>query len=108
MSKKEQTITGTSKIYGNLEKAAKPKKMQPPTSEAEKTERKAAGKTQGRTGCKADRINLLFTVENYDFIRKYSRFRGETMTGFVNHIIEDYRERNKAEFDAFEKFLKNT
>lgn len=108
MSKKEQAIAGTEKVFSSFEQSAKAKKVQPIASEAEKAQRKAEGRTRGRTGCKADRINLAFTVENYDFIKRFSNLRGENMTEFVNHIIEEYRERNIEEFEAFEKFIKKT
>ncbi|MBQ3981743.1 MAG: hypothetical protein II631_06830 [Treponema sp.] len=46
------------------------------------------GKTQGRAGCKAHRFNMAFTPKAYDFIVCMARVRGETITGFVNHLIE--------------------
>ena len=111
-SKKVQAITGTEKTTGaaqklttSYEKSAKPKKVQPPTSEEEKAQRKAEGRTMGRTGCKKDRINLAFTVENYEFIKRFARCKGLNMTDFVNLIIEESREANKADFEKIEAFI---
>ena len=46
------------------------------------------GKTQGRKGCKAHRFNMAFSPKAYDFITCMARVRGETITAFVNHLIE--------------------
>ncbi len=108
MAKKQQEIQGMEKVITSFSKSARPKKQQPPTSEAEKEARKAAGKTSGRTGCYMDRINMAFTVENYQFIKRFSKLRGENMTNFVNHIIEEYRAQHTKEFEAFEKFISKT
>lgn len=108
MSKGQQTIKGAEKTSTLYQAAAKQKKTQPTTSEAERIQRKAAGKTQGRTGCKADRINLAFTVENYEFVKRFCKLRGLNMTEFVNHIIDDYRNQHIKEFEEFEKFLQKT
>lgn len=56
------------------------------------------GKTQGRAGCTSNRINMAFTPDVHKFIQIMSRYRGETMTKYVNHIIEMYmqdEEHNK-------------
>lgn len=114
MSKSTKQIEGIAKqgpaqrVRTKYEESAKAKKMQPYTSEAEKNQRKAEGKTQGRTGCKTDRINLAFTVENYKFIKRFSRCKGLNMTDFVNFIIEDYRTRNQKDFEEIEKFIDKT
>ena len=108
MAKKEQTIRGTEKVFSSFGAATRQKKVQPPVSEAERIQRKAEGRTRGRTGCKTDRINLAFTVENYEFVRRFSKCRGENMTEFVNHIIDNYRADHAAELEAFEKILKKT
>ncbi len=108
MGKKEQTILGTERTFASFEQSTKARKVQPPTSEAEKIQRKAEGRTKGRAGCYTDRINMAFTVDNYQFIKRFHKLRGENMTEFVNHIIEDYREQHMKEFEAFEKFIDKT
>lgn len=108
MSKKEQAILGTEKVFASFEQSAKAKKVQPPTSEAEKIQRKAEGRTKGRAGCYTDRINMAFTVDNYQFIKRFHKLRGENMTEFVNHIIDDYRAQHTKDFEAFEKFIDKT
>lgn len=112
MSRKGQTITGTEKATGqaaklatSYQRSARPKKVQPPTSEEEKEQRKATGRTMGRKGCYKDRINMAFTVDNYEFVKRFSRCKGMNMTDFVNYIIDEYREANKADFEKIEAFI---
>lgn len=52
-------------------------------------------RTQGRKGCKAHRFNMAFTPKAYEFITILSRVRGESITAFVNHIIEQAADDNK-------------
>ena len=49
------------------------------------------GTTQGKKGQKLPRINLGFSTENHDFLRRESRRRGLSITAFVNQIIDEYR-----------------
>lgn len=39
-------------------------------------------------------FNMAFTEENYEYIVTMSRVRGETITSFVNHIIEKSKTDN--------------
>lgn len=60
------------------------------------------GKTQGRKGCKAHRFNMAFSPKAYDFIVCMARVRGETITGFVNHLIEKCIDENQ---EVYQKAL---
>ena len=51
------------------------------------------GSTQGRKGCKAKRINMAFSDENHEWIKRRSRQQGVSATDFVNSILD--RERAK-------------
>lgn len=53
------------------------------------------GRTQGRKGCKAHRFNMAFSPAAYSFITCMARVRGETITAFVNHLIEKTIEDNQ-------------
>lgn len=46
------------------------------------------GRTQGRKGCKMHRFNMAFSPKAYDFITCMARVRGQTITSFVNELIE--------------------
>ena len=48
--------------------------------------------TQGKKGAKAQRFNMAFTPSNLKFIRIMSKLKGQTMTQFVNEVID--KERN--------------
>ncbi len=108
MSKKEQAITGADRQRKLFEQSASKKKVQPVTSEQEKAERRATGRTQGRTGCKMSRINFALTVENNEYVRKMSKARGENMTEFINHCIEKHREEHAEDYERFMEFISKT
>lgn len=56
-------------------------------------ERKPAGMgTQGRKGQKLARYNLGLTAENKEFIQVVSKATGQTQNGFINAIIDAYRQ----------------
>ncbi len=54
------------------------------------------GRTRGRKGVKALRINVAFTPANHEYLTIMSRVRGESLTDFLNYIISqslvDHRE----------------
>ena len=65
--------------------------QQATASKEEAAARAAAGKTQGRKGAKAVRINMAFWTENHDFLSYGARAHGMNMTKFCNLVIEAYR-----------------
>ena len=75
----------------------------PPTAEIQEQAREQ-GKTQGRKGCKAHRFNMAFTPKAYDFITCMARVRGETVTAFVNHLIEKTMDDNQEVYQQALKF----
>lgn len=56
-------------------------------------------KTSGRKGLKLPRINLAFTPENHKYISVMSKMRGESITQFVNMLIDKNRELNSDLYD---------
>ena len=65
----------------------------PTETAAPEAERKPAGMgTQGRKGVKLSRYNLGLTPENKEFIQVVARATGQTQNGFINAIIDAYRE----------------
>ena len=69
------------------------------------TERQEALKTQGKKGAKAQRFNMAFTPSNLDFIRIMSKINGQTMTQFVNEIIDREREAQSETYQQVKSFL---
>lgn len=65
----------------------------PTETAATEAERKPAGMgTQGRKGVKLSRYNLGMTTKNKEFIEVVARATGQTQNGFINAIIDAYRE----------------
>lgn len=85
----EKQITSLSKAQGRGGRS--PHKV---VTEDEKKERQAQMKTQGKKGAGAQRINMAFTPDNIDFIHVMSRIRGQTMTEFVNYVLDLYKEEH--------------
>lgn len=51
---------------------------------------KRLGNTQGKKGQKLQRINMAFSDSVHDYIRTECKYRGMSITEFVNMIIEEY------------------
>ena len=62
--------------------------------------------TSGRKGLHLPRINMAFTPANYDYIQTMSRVRGETITAFVNRIMDESREANNELYQSAVEFRK--
>lgn len=62
--------------------------------EEQKVQQVQYGTTQGKKGQKMPRINLAFSTENHDFLRMESRKQGMSITAFINHIVEQYRQQD--------------
>lgn len=101
MAKKDfDKINTSSRVFSNLEQSTSGRGKQSTASQAEQEERKRAHRTQGRKGCKLDRFNMGFTPENREFIKIMAKLKGQTMTDFVNDVIEQYRNENN---DVYEQ-----
>ena len=80
------TISGTDAYTQEVKEVLKVQKEQ-----SDFIERQETLKTQGKKGAKAQRFNMAFTPSNLDFIRTMSKLKGQTMTQFVNEIIDKER-----------------
>lgn len=78
-------------VFNAMEQAAGQSGQQGEASPQEKLKRANLMKTQGRKGCRAKRINLAFSPNNYEYIAVMSRVNGVTMTRFINDIIDAHR-----------------
>lgn len=92
--KKDFNSIKTDRVYDAVEQATGKKRQQGRAGAQEAEERANKLKTQGRKGCKASRINMAFTTDNYEFIKVMARISGQTMTEFANQVIEKYREEH--------------
>ena len=92
---KKATQTMTSAIDALL-----PETEQKEQQELETREALEALHTQGKKGLKLPRINLAFSPSNLDYIRVMAGIRGESMTQFVNRVIDQHREENGEKYKA--------
>ena len=78
-----------SRVEDAVERAVSGTGTQAAASPEEKARREAQGKTQGRKGCKAARINMAFWADNYEYIQVMSKAKGLSLTDFVNTLIQE-------------------
>lgn len=88
-ARKQETY---STLMGYTEEELKALTAQKEPDVQEVHERQKALATQGKRGAKAQRINMAFTPSNIDFIRIMAKLKGQTMTQFVNEILDRERE----------------
>ena len=69
---------------------------------------RAQGKTQGRAGVRALRINMAFSPDVHEYIRTMARVRGQTVTQFTEAVFRKSMEDNAeiyAQAQAFQDSL---
>ena len=122
MAKKDFTGASTKRVYAAIEEATqeapktevtqeeqeKPKKRY--KDRKEYTEEEAAAfldsfQSAGRKGVKLPRINVAFQPENYSYIRRMARARGESFTAFLNWLVKEHRDQNQDIYNQVLKFL---
>lgn len=116
MAKKDFTNLKTGSVYETITEATsepapqaipKRKKNTPPTEEEIQLAREQ-GRTRGRAGVKALRINMAFTPEIHDYIRTMAQVRGQTVTQFTEAVFRKSMEDNAEIYEqakAFQKLL---
>ncbi len=97
----EQNTQETQQTQDKQEKQRKPRKRY--TQEEAQAILEEGRNGRGLGGVKAPRINMAFTAKNYDFIVTLARMRGETATGFLNHLIDLAREDYKEQYEMAKK-----
>lgn len=107
MAKKDFSGISTGRVSAGIEKSIGNKGQQAAADPEEQAERAAAGRTQGRKGCKAVRINMPFTPDNHQFIKIMSRATGKTMTQVTNTIIAAYRNEHPEYLAKAQDFLED-
>lgn len=89
-------------VYGDM------LETQDTQKEQKAQEAREALQTQGRAGVKLDRINMAFTPANHDFIRVMAAIRGQTMTAYVNAVLDAERARNGDKYQAAKALVDST
>lgn len=107
MAKAKDFTQNTSKVIDAITTATaptEPKKERKPRkadyTEAERREISGKGLTSGRKGCGNPRINMAFTIDNYEYIKIMSGVRGEAMSVFINKVIAKDLEENRALYES--------
>lgn len=75
-------------------------------TEEEKQAYLEQGKSAGRRGIKLPRINLAFTTTNYEYIQTMARATGQTMTAFINQVLEQHRAAHMDTLERMQQFRK--
>lgn len=111
-SKKDFTAVNTGRVYNAIETAtadpapapiARRSRAEAPTAQEIRLAREQ-GKTQGRKGVKAIRINMAFTPEVHDYIKTMARVRGESVTEFTNYVFRQSMEQNADLYEQAQAF----
>ena len=115
MAKKDFSNLNTGSVYEKniAEATAEPapqaipkrKKNTPPTEEEIQLAREQ-GRTRGRAGVKALRINMAFTPEIHDYIRTMAQVRGQTVTQFTEAVFRKSMEDNAEIYEQAKAFKK--
>ena len=114
MAKKDFSSIKTGSMYETIAEATadpapqdipKRKANTPPTAEEIQLAREQ-GRTRGRKGVKALRINMAFTPEVHDYIRTMAQVRGMTVTQFTEAVFRKHMEDNAEIYEQVKAFQK--
>ena len=108
--KTDFTAESTQRVYQAIEEATaeEPRKKYKDRKEYTPEEAEAfldTFKSSGRKGLKLPRINMAFSPDNYEYIRRMARARGETITACLNWIIKEHRDQNQETYNKILEFL---
>lgn len=104
MTKKDFSAIGDI-VTATIAQSTSRRGQQTAATPEEAAERRENQRTQGRKGCKAIRINMIFTPSNHDFIKKLARHNGQTMTELVNDIIAEYKDTHSGMLDEIQAVI---
>ena len=111
-AKKDFTAANTGRVYSAIETAtadpapapiARRSRSEQPTAQEIQLAREQ-GKTQGRKGVKAVRINMAFSPEIHEYIKVMARVRGESVTDFTNYVFRQSMEENAELYEKAKAF----
>ena len=63
--------------------------------------------TQGKRGMKADRMNMAFSHENFEYMRTMAGIHKMTMTKYINRLIEEDRKRNSELYEKAKSLMED-
>ena len=100
-----QAAEATQPVYNSIIGAAQDQKA---PGEQTVLAAQEAQATRGKKGVKMPRINMAFTPSNLGFIRVMAAIRGQTMTQFVNTLVERERTTRGEEYDRAKQLVDNS
>lgn len=112
MAKKDFSKINAERVYTTIETATAepapapiPRQSRDITPTADQVQlAREQGRTQGRKGCKAIRINMAFTPEIHEYIKTMARVRGQSMSEFTAAVFAQHMEENAAIYDKAKAF----
>lgn len=91
MAKNQKSFGAAAGFFEDAPKAKPERVPQEDSTAATETPSMTLKNTQGRKGQKLPRINMGFTPENHEYITRVSRQNGQSITEYVNRLIEKDR-----------------
>ena len=92
-------------IIGSAQQPQEVQQVQQVPEEQQALDVQEAQATQGRKGAKMPRINMAFTPSNLDYLRVMAGIKGQSITRYVNALVEKEREENGATYEAAKKLI---
>ena len=108
MAKKDFSQVETNRVYNTIsELTQEPQELRKPRKSytaQEALKYMNSLKTSGRKGVALPRINLAFTMDNYDYVQIMSRVSGISMTEFINMCLTQHREAHGEVYEQARAF----
>ena len=82
-------------IRNKLDKATEEKLTRPTATQEDKEEREKTGRTQGKKGCRAKRINFAFWTDTYDYVNTMAKVEEFSIAKFVNVKLLELMEKDE-------------
>ena len=83
--------------------------VRPTASPEEAAQREAELRTQGKKGCRTQKLNMSFTKENFEFLTTCPTLFGmRSTTQFMNFIVTAFREKHQDVFDMARSIKEKT
>lgn len=93
----KDVAASTKSVYSKVIASAQ-NEQQVQEVQASRTELPVVPHTQGRKGEKLPRINMAFTPQNLEYLRVMAGLRGQSVTRYVNALVEQDMVRNKSTY----------
>lgn len=112
MAKKDFSTLNTDPVYNTLAQATAetqevqetPKRGRPRRMYDEYND---TGEETSSRRDKLPRINMAFSVDNYEYIQTMARVSGMSLTDFVNNVVYSHRQQHKDLYEQAIEFKKN-